>query len=80
MIAGCLPAVAASALFLALLIFDIVQRDYTRMPGHFFVGTFAIVLFLYFCQRGLDIAGWAILTIPFLIVGLGYASAAIRKS
>lgn len=80
MIAGCLPAVAGSALFLALLIFDIVQRDYARLPGHFFVGLFSIVLFLFLCQKGYDIAAWGIFLIPFLVVGLGYATASIRHA
>jgi hypothetical protein len=80
MIAGCLPAVAGSALFIALLIMDVVNRDYERLPGHILVGLFAIVLFLFLCERGMNIAGWAIFSIPFVLVGLGWATAEIRKA
>ena len=80
MIPGCLPAVAGSALFIALLIMDVVNRDYERLPGHILVALFALVVFLYLCQRGFDFAAWAIFSIPFVIVGLGWATAEIRKA
>jgi len=75
----CLPAIAGSALFAALLVWDILSRDYVRMPGHLLLGLFSIVLFLFFCSKGQHVLGWILFSLPFFIIGFGYVSGKLHN-
>ena len=69
---GCWPANSVGAFFLALLVFDMVQGDYSDLPFHSLIGLVLTGLFWAICSFvGVSISG-GILLVPatFLIVFL----------
>ena len=62
----CLPTVATAALFTAVIIYDLYDRNWSRIPGHGLFGVFATLLMLFICQRTSDWVAWSILAIPIV--------------
>ena len=69
----CTPTIATAALFVALIILDLLRRDYELLPGHGFFGLISVFLMAILCQRGYSMAAWGLLLFPFviLVIGLG---------
>jgi uncharacterized membrane protein YjgN (DUF898 family) len=65
---SCWPANFVSAFFVALLIFDLVQKEYDAMPGHIVVGLVLIVLFFVLCWILGDTVTGAILVVPAVVL------------
>ena len=68
----CSPAIATTACFVALILLDLYNRDWRRIPGHALFGVFAILLILFICQKGSDTIAWILLGSPFVLVFLSY--------
>ena len=69
---GCWPANAVSAFFVALVIFDLVQKDWAGLPGHIIAGLVLVIVFFVMCWIvGESITG-AVLVVPavFLLIFL----------
>jgi len=67
------PTIATAAIFVALIILDLLRRDYELLPGHGFFGLISVFLMAILCQRGYNMAAWGLLLFPFviLVIGLG---------
>ena len=65
---SCWPANFVSAFFVALLIFDLVQKEYDAMPGHIVVGFVLIILFFVLCWILGDTVTGAILVVPAVVL------------
>lgn len=68
----CLPAIATTACFVSIILLDLYNRDWRRIPGHALFGVFAILLILFLCQRASEAVAWILLGSPFVLVLLGY--------
>ena len=62
----CLPTVATAALFTAVIVYDLYDLNWSRIPGHGLFGVFATLLMLFICQRTSDWVAWSILAIPIV--------------
>lgn len=68
----CLPAYTGAAIFTALILLDLIQQQWTSLPGHILFGIFIVLLLIYICQsRGPQLA-WILLSIPLVFVLLGW--------
>ena len=68
----CLPAYTGGAMFTALILLDLIQQQWTSIPGHILFGIFIVLLLIYICQsRGPQLA-WILLSIPLVFVLLGW--------
>lgn len=68
----CLPSIATAACFVAILLLDLYNRDWRRIPGHALLGIFAVFLTLFICERSSDFVAWILLGSPFILVFAGY--------
>lgn len=68
----CTPTIATAAIFTALIFLDVFRREYTLLPGHGFFGIVSILLVSILCQNGATAAAWGLLSIPFVILILGW--------
>ena len=68
----CLPAIAATAYFVAIILLDLYNRNWSRIPGHALFGVFAILLILFICERASEMVAWILLGAPLGLVFLGY--------
>ena len=62
----CLPTIATAALFTAVIVYDLYDRNWSRIPGHGLFGVFATLLMLFICQRTSEWVAWSILAIPIV--------------
>ena len=68
----CPPAIATSAVFVAVVLLDLYLREWRRAPGHALFGVFATLLMIFICQRGSQSMAWILLAAPFVLVLLGW--------
>jgi hypothetical protein len=69
---GCWPANVVSAFFIALIVFDLIQKDWVGLPGHIIAGLVLVIVFFVLCWIvGPQITG-AVLVVPgvFLVIFL----------
>ena len=69
---GCWPGNVVSAFFIALIIFDLIQKDWVGLPGHIITGLVLVIVFFMLCWIvGPQITG-AVLVVPavFLVIFL----------
>lgn len=69
---ACLPAVATTALFIAVILLDLMNRQWRRVPGRALFGVFSVLLVLFICERGSEWMAWTLLAAPFVLIFLGY--------
>ena len=69
---ACLPAVAATAYFVAIILFHLYNRDWERIPGHALFGVFAVLLILFICEKGSELMAWILLGAPLALIIIGY--------
>jgi hypothetical protein len=58
------PALTTAALFMALILLDMVKQQFKLLIGHFLLGIIAVLLMIYLSQNGADLAAWGIFSIP----------------
>lgn len=68
----CLPAIAATAYFVAVILLDLYNRNWNRIPGHALFGVFATLLVLFICEKASETVAWILLVAPFGLVLIGY--------
>lgn len=68
----CLPAIVTAACFVAIILLNLYNRDWKRIPGHALLGVFAVLITLFICEKGSDVVAWVLLGTPFLLVFIGY--------
>jgi hypothetical protein len=68
----CLPAVATTGLFVAVILLDLMTKEWRRVPGRALFGVFSVLLVLFICERGSEWMAWTLLGAPFLLIFLGY--------
>jgi len=62
----CLPGITTAALFTAVILYDLYDRNWARIPGHGLFGVFATLLILFICERTSEWVAWSLLTIPLV--------------
>jgi hypothetical protein len=75
----CLPAYTGSAIFTALVILDLINQNWTALPGHILFGIFVVLLLIYICQSRGPALGWILLSIPLVFILLGLLLGAMKK-
>jgi hypothetical protein len=68
----CIPGIAVTAIFTAIILLDLYKRDWRRVPGHALFGIFATLLVLFLCERTSEGVAWTLILAPFLFSILGY--------
>jgi hypothetical protein len=68
----CLPAIATTAYFVAIVLLDLYNSDWARVPGHALFGVFATLLILFICERASELVAWILLAAPLGLVLLSY--------
>ena len=64
----CIPAIATSAAFTSLIIFDLYTKSWDSLPGHAFIGLFISMCVLLICQNGAPWMAWILLLIPVIYI------------
>jgi hypothetical protein len=67
----CYPAYTAGAFYVALILMDLGRRDWQRVPTHFLLGAFSVLLLVYICEKQGANLGWILLSIPVVFVLFG---------
>jgi len=65
------PGLVTAALFIAVIISDLMKRRADSAKGHFFLGIVAFLLINYLHQEGHDLVAWGILSVPFILIAIG---------
>lgn len=73
----CLPAVATTAYFVAVILLHLYNRDWNRIPGHALFGVFAVLLILFICQRASEFVAWILLVAPLALVAITYIASSL---
>lgn len=68
----CTPTIATAAIFTALMFLDVFRREYALLPSHGFFGILSILLVSVLCQNGASAAAWGLLSIPFIVLIIGW--------
>jgi hypothetical protein len=66
-----LPAMVTSALFIAVVLFDLMKRRKDLAKGHFFLGVVSVLLMAYLHEEGHDMIAWVLLSVPFILIAIG---------
>ena len=75
----CPPAIATTALFVAVILLDLYLREWRRAPGHALLGSFAVLVMMFICQRGSETMGWILLGAPFVFLFLAWIARAYSE-
>lgn len=77
------PVCVTIALFIALLLFDVIQRTPEKINGHIFSGLVVTFLMVYLSFKDMELVSWGLLLIPVVILVtcyfLGYTSPSKKK-
>ena len=75
----CLPAYTGGAMFTALVLLDLINQQWTSIPGHILFGIFIVLLLIYICQSRGPQLGWILLSIPLIFILLGWLLNTLKK-
>jgi hypothetical protein len=75
----CPPAIATSALFVAVLLLDLYLHEWGRVPGHAILGAFTVLVMMFICQRGSASMAWILLGAPFVFLVLAWIARAYSE-
>lgn len=69
----CTPAIFIAAIFTALIVLDLIGKNYKDIGFHIAGGIFSVIGLYTACELGGEWVAWALMAIPFvfLIIGLG---------
>lgn len=68
----CPAATVAGAIFTALIVLDIYNKNYKDIFFHITTGIIAVVGLFAMCSFTGDMGGWALLAVPFLVLIIGF--------
>jgi hypothetical protein len=66
------PVCVTVALFIALLLFDVIQRTPENINGHIFFGLITTFLMVYLSFKDMELVSWGLLLIPFVVLVTSY--------
>jgi len=77
----CTPAIFTAAIFTALLVLDLIAKNYKDVGFHVAGGIFCVIGLYTACELGGEMMAWVLLAIPFffLVIGLGMIWADAQK-
>ncbi len=76
----CLPSLVTAGLFAAILLLDLINREYKLIMGHSLLAFVSVLLVLYLCEKTADYVAWALLATPFVLIFLGWSIGALQAS
>lgn len=68
----CAPGIATTAYFVAVILLDLYNREWNRIPGHALFGVFATLLILFVCEKASEVVAWILLVAPLVIAFISY--------
>ena len=72
MIKLCPPSLWSLAIFTAIVILDITNKNYKQIFFHIVTGLFAVLGLSVLCQYAGETTSWAIFSIPFVVLVVGF--------
>ena len=66
------PVCVSVALFIALILFDIIQRTPERITEHLLSGLIVTFLMVYLSFKDMELVSWGLLLIPVVILVTSY--------
>lgn len=69
----CTPAIFTAAIFTALLVLDLIYKNYKDVGFHIAGGVFCVIGLYTACEVGGEMMAWILLGIPFLFLLIGLA-------
>ena len=72
MISLCPPALASLAIFTALIVLDITNKETKQILFHVITGIFSVIGLTVFCSYLGETAGWALFSVPFIVLVVGF--------
>jgi len=67
----CYPALITAALFVAIVILDVIQTKYINGAELFFFGSVAVGLMAYLCLHDAEFVAWGLFLIPLVLLIVG---------
>jgi hypothetical protein len=67
----CTPILVSAAIFIAIVVLDLFQKEYEYVLGHIVWGIIATLLISILCQKGMGFAAWVLLFVPVILILLG---------
>ena len=68
----CPPAFTTAAIFTAVIIVDLMNKNTQYAKGHFLLSVPSILLMQYLCDNGSPYIGWGLLFVPFFIILISF--------
>lgn len=65
-------AVTTVALFIAIIINDVIQNNVSSISNHAFLGLLSILAVLFLCMKGAETVAWGLITIPMFTIALSF--------
>ena len=62
------PVCVTLALFIALILFDIIQRHPSLVTPHVFAGLVTLLLMVYLSFKDMELVSWGLLLIPLVVL------------
>ena len=62
------PVCVTVALFIALLLFDVIQRTPENINGHIFFGVITTFLMVYLSFKDMELVSWGLLLVPLVVL------------
>lgn len=75
----CRPGMITIAIFIAIIIVDLIKKDYAFIPGHAIFGIVCSLLMYTLCSVNMGIVAWVLLVLPFFLIAFGYLVYSIRR-
>ena len=67
------PVITTAAMFISFIFLDLARNEYNSLPPHIILGVVSTLLISVICDKGYAIVAWGLLTIPFIIIFVGWA-------
>ena len=65
-------ALTTLALFIAIIINDVIQNDTSSISNHAFFGLLSILAVLFLCMKGAESVAWGLIILPMFTIALSF--------
>ena len=65
-------AVTTVALFIAIIINDVIQNNVSSISNHAFLGLLSVLAVLFLCMKGAESVAWGLIIIPMFTIALSF--------
>jgi hypothetical protein len=65
-------AVTTVALFIAIIINDVIQNNISSISNHAFFGLLSVLAVLFLCMKGAESVAWGLIIIPMFTIALSF--------